>query len=309
MNFQQLEYVIAVDKFRHFAKAAEYCNVTQPTLSSMIQRLEEELGIKIFDRSVTPVEPTSIGKSVIGQARETLSGASRIREIIEEQKTDMEGSFRFAVLPTVAPYLLPRFFPDFMDRYPMLDARVVEMKTNDCLKALLERRVDAAIIATEPDDEKLYVSYPLYYEPFYGYVSKKDPLSGKSVIKSADVGSSRLWLLDEGHCFRDQLVKFCQLKSVRMSQIAYDVGSMETFMRMVEGGWGVTFIPGLALLQLDENQMGMVRPFAIPRPVRRVIMVVRRDFIRHRLLSTLIGAIKDAVPGEMLSLGRDQKLV
>ena len=148
MTLQQLEYILAVNQFRHFAKAAEYCRVTQPTLSAMIQKLEEELDTKIFDRSQQPVCPTPIGLHIIEQARNVLVQTHRIKNIIEEEKHSLRGVFKLGILPTIAPYLLPRFFPQLMKKYPQLDIRVVEMKTNDIKKALQTEEIDAGIVAS-----------------------------------------------------------------------------------------------------------------------------------------------------------------
>lgn len=308
MNLQQLEYILAVDNFRHFAKAAEYCNVTQPTLSAMIQKLEDELDAKLFDRNVQPVQPTEVGKKVIEQAKIALHQTSLIKEIVKEEEHSLNGTFRIAVLPTIAPYLLPRFFPQLMEKYPELDIRVIEMKTRNCIAALLAGGIEAAIIASPADDKSLN-STPLYYEQFFGYVSRKEGIFKNDLIRSADVNGERLWLLDEGHCFRDQLMRFCQLESVKNCQLTYKLGSMETFMRMVESGKGVTFIPELAVLQLSDEQKELVRPFAIPKPVRQIYIITRRDFVRHAVLSMLVDSIKKSVPKEMLTLQGGQKLV
>lgn len=308
MTIQQLEYILAVDQFRHFARAAEYCRVTQPTLSAMIQKLEEELGVKIFDRSMTPVCPTAVGEKVIKQARTVLSEAAHVKEIISEDQHSLSGTFRLAVLPTIAPYLLPRFFPQLMEKYPDLDIRVTEMKTQDIRQALLTKEVDAAIIASLLEDNALSEE-TLFYEQFYGYVSRKEPLFKHDVIRTSDITGERLWLLDEGHCFRDQLVRFCQMEAVKVSQMAYRLGSMETFMHMVESGKGITFIPELAVMQLSDSQKELVRPFAIPRPTRQIVLTTSKDFIRNSLLQVLKEEIRNAVPKEMLTLQPMQCLV
>ena len=262
MTLQQLEYILAVNQFRHFAKAAEYCRVTQPTLSAMIQKLEEELDTRIFDRSQQPVCPTPVGIHIIEQAQNILVQANRIKNIIEEEKHSLTGTFKLGILPTVAPYLLPRFFPQLMKKYPDLDIRVVEMKTNDIKKALQTGEIDAGIVASLAGMEELQQT-PLFYEQFFAYVSREDALFNNEVIRTSDLNGEQLWLLDEGHCFRDQLVRFCQMKSARASQLAYHLGSMETFMRMVESGKGVTFIPELAVLQLGDAQKELVRSFGV----------------------------------------------
>lgn len=308
MTIQQLEYVLAVDRFRHFARAAEHCRVTQPTLSAMIQKLEEELGVKLFDRAVQPVCPTAVGEKVIGQARIVLSQAAHVKEIISEEKQTVSGIFRLGVLPTISPYLLPRFFPQLIEKYPELDIRVTEMKTHDILQALHAGELDAAIVASRSNDQMLREE-TLFYEQFYVYVSRSEALFKKDLIRTADVTGERLWLLDEGHCFRDQLVRFCRMEAVKVSQMAYRLGSMETFMRMVESGKGITFIPELALMQLTGGQSELVRPFAIPRPTREIVLVTGKDFIRFSLLAVLKEEILAAVPKEMLSLKSAQYLL
>lgn len=308
MNIQQLEYILAVDAYRHFAKAAEHCRVTQPTLSMMIQKLEDELGIKLFDRNSQPVKPTPAGKKVIEQARNVLYQASLIKDIVNEEEQSLKGPFRLAVLPTIAPYLLPRFMQKLSSKNKELDLRIREMQTAPTLSALLNGEIDAAIIANQPTENQLQGD-TLFYEEFYGYVSKGDPIFKKERIRSTDISDERLWLLDEGHCFRDQLVRFCQMEKVKVRQAAYRLGSLETFMRMVESGNGVTFIPELATYQLSEEQKELVRPFAIPKPAREIVFVTRKDFIRHSIAQILIDSIKQSVPKQMLSLRGDQKLM
>lgn len=308
MTIQQLEYILAVDHYRHFAKAAEHCRVTQPTMSMMVQKLEDELGIKLFDRSVQPLKPTAAGTKVIQQARTVLLQASRIKDIVKEEAFSLKGTFRLAVLPTIAPYLLPRFLQHLAEEHTELDVRVLEMQTAPTLEALKKGDIDAAIIANEPVESELQGTL-LYYEEFFAYVSKNETNFKKQLIRTADISDERLWLLDEGHCFRDQLMRFCQRERVKLHQAAYRMGSLETFMHMVESGYGMTFIPELATLQLCPEQKELVRTFAIPRPTREIYFVTRKDFIRHSLSKILIEHIQEAVPKEMLRLKVGQKLV
>ena len=299
---------MAVDTYRHFAKAAERCRVTQPTLSMMVQKLEDELGVKLFDRNAQPIRPTPTGKKVIEQARNALSQITRIKEIVREEERSLRGIFRLAVLPTIAPYLLPRFFQRLSEEYPELDIRVLEMKTAPTIEALRDGEVDAAIIANRPTEPFLRGEV-LYYEQFLGYVARSEPAFKKDLIRTADISGERLWLLDEGHCFRDQLVRFCEMEKVKVHQAAYRLGSLETFMRMVENGDGITFIPELAMLQLSPEQKELTRPFAIPKPTREIVLVTRVDFIRHTITDVLIESIKKAVPKEMLTLRGGQKVM
>lgn len=309
MTLQQLEYIMAVARHGHFGRAADACNVTQPTLSAMIGKLEEEIGAKLFDRTRQPIVPTTVGELVIRRAREVLAQADSIRDIVLEEKQSLGGVFRIGILPTIAPYLLPRFFPQLMKKYPDLDIRVREMKTHEIKEALNWGDIDAGILATIEGLED-YEQTTLFYEKYMGYVSREDALFKKEVLRTADVAASReLWLLDEGHCFRDQMVRFCQMKSSQTSQLAYNLGSMETFMRMVESGMGITFIPELAALQLSEPQKELLRPFAIPVPTRQLILITRRDFIRKMLLDVMVKEIQVSVPKDMLKLKAGQALV
>lgn len=308
MTLQQIEYMLAVYRYKHFAKAAEFCHVTQPTLSAMIQKLEEELGIRIFDRKQQPVGPTPIGKQILAQGREVLLSVRKLKEIVEEAKHSLLGTFRIGILPTIAPYLIPRFFPQLMKKYPDMDVRITEMQTEDIKKALRHGDIDVGILALLDDMDEFDDTH-LFYEQFFAYVSREDALYRHQVIRTADLKGEYLWLLDEGHCFSDQLVKFCQLKGASQSKKAYSLGSIETFMRMVESGKGVTFIPELSILQLNESQKEMVRPFAIPIPTRDIVMLTAKDFIRKTLREMLVKEIQKAVPKDMLDLKQTQQRI
>ncbi|WP_280748711.1 hydrogen peroxide-inducible genes activator [Parabacteroides sp. PF5-9] len=308
MNIQQLEYILAVERYRHFAKAAEHCHVTQPTLSMMIQKLEDELGVKLFDRNTQPVSPTPAGRKVIEQARIVLQQTALIKDIVTEEEQSLKGTFKLAVLPTIAPYLLPRFLQQLNNKYPDLDIRILEMQTSPTISALQKGDLDAAIIANQPTESFLKGDI-LFYEQFYAYVARNESIFKKEMIRTADISDERLWLLDEGHCFRDQLMRFCQMEKVKVRQAAYKLGSLETFMRMVESNNGITFIPELAVYQLSDGQKELVRPFAIPKPAREIVLVTRKDFIRHTISQILIDHIKASVPEEMRTLQGGLKVV
>ena len=220
----------------------------------------------------------------------------------------MSGIFTIGILPTVAPYLLPRFFPSLMVKCPDADFRVREMKTTDCLKALSVGDIDAAIVVSI-DGLEDYVQDTLYYEQFLAYVSESDSLYACKSIRSSQLSGHFLWLLDEGHCFRDQLVKFCNMKSACYSKETYSLGSIETFMRMVEAGKGVTFIPELALEQLTDSQRKLVRPFAIPIPTREVISLTTRNFARKRMLEVIVSEIRNCVPSHLLKMNNTEQRV
>lgn len=300
MTLQQLEYIVALDRHGNFAKAAFACDVTQPTLSAMIQKLEAELGLKIFDRRRQPVVATRDGRAVIAQAREVLHQAQRLHEIVDEETESLRSTFVIGVLPTIAPYLIPHFFPQLMNEHPEMDVRIVEMKTAQMKKALAEGEIDAGI-ASRVDGLDDYDCHTLYSERFLAYVAQGDPLAAKERIKTTDLTGAYLWLLDEGHCFRDQLVKLCSLKAASHSKKAYSLGSIETFMRIVENGKGVTFIPELALAQLNDYQRSLVHRFAVPEPRREIVMITMPYFLRHKLLKLIVDRISSCVAPLLLA--------
>ena len=214
---------------------------------------------------------------------------------------EVGGSFHIGVLPTIAPYLLPRFFQDMVKKYPKLNITVSEMKTPDIKRALLTGEIDAGILA-ELNDMEMYNHTHLFYEEFYAYVAREEELSAKSTIKSSELKGEMLWLLDEGHCFRDQMVRFCHINPERNDNLTYQLGSMETFMRMVERGEGITFVPELALDQMSDLQKQLVRPFAIPQPARKIVVLTDKRFIRHSLIDVLQTEIQASIPKSMLKL-------
>lgn len=308
MTLQQMEYIVAVYRLRHFAKAAEQCGVTQPTLSAMIQKLEKELGTKFFERSSQQVTPTAIGKLIVEQAWEVLTRANRIKDIVEEQRHSLSGTFRIGILPTIAPYLLPRFFTKMEKENPSTDFQILEMKTAEITKAMQHGEIDAAI-AVRLDELDIFNQTTLFYEQFIAYVAKNDALFANKNIKTSDLSNEFLWLLDEGHCFRDQLVKFCNLKSATESKSKYSLGSIETFMRMVESGQGVTFIPELALSQLSASQAELVRSFALPIPVREVVLLTPKHFVRQSIAEVIVKTVKENVPQSMLSYNNTEQRI
>ncbi|HEX3009979.1 MAG TPA: LysR substrate-binding domain-containing protein, partial [Bacteroidales bacterium] len=211
MNLQQLEYIIAVDAHRHFATAAEKCFVTQPTLSMMIQKLEDELGVKIFDRNKQPVTPTEIGSTVISQAQKVVLETNRIKEMIAESKGELKGEFKLGIIPTIAPYLLPRFLKSFTEQYPLITLKISELTTSSLLAKLEQKQLDAAILASPVTSPTINV-YPLFFEKFMIYASANYKSKVHDLFQPADLDVNKLWLLQEGHCMRSQVLNLCDLK-------------------------------------------------------------------------------------------------
>lgn len=301
MNIQQLEYIIAVDNHRHFSKAAEASFVTQPTLSMMIQKLEDELGVKIFDRSQLPVQPTEIGRRIIDQARLAVAQVNQIREIVNEEKGLVKGVFRLGIIPTVSPYLLPMLMRIHTGNKYDIRIIIQELTTTQVLQALSNDTLDGAILAT-PLNEDFVVEYPLYYERFFAYVSPLEKsLYAKTSLDETDLAATKLWMLDEVHCFRTQILHLCNLRKKRAgaSFFFYEAGSIDTLINIVDKNEGLTVIPEMALANLSEKQMKNVRPFKNSTPVREISLITRKDFLRERLIGIITDEIKSAVPDSM----------
>ena len=299
MTITQLEYLIAVDTYKNFAKAAKRCFVTQPTLSMQIKKIEEELEVLVFDRSKKPVLTTEIGKQVIDQARITVQEASRIKEIIQGQKDEIKGELRIGIIPTLSPYLLPLFVTEFIQRYPDVSLVFEELMSKDIISKLSTDQLDVGILVT-PLNMKSMIEIPMFYETFFLYMSTSHPLSQKDKINYSELDISDMWLLKEGHCFRTQALNICGEHSGKRSQLNFESGSLETLRRIVEKQYGYTLLPELARRDLDEKRQKFVRYFNNPQPVREVSLVIHRSFMKRRLIELLKNEITKSVPDILL---------
>ena len=297
MNIQQLEYIVALDKHRHFVRAAESCGVSQPTLSSLINKLEEELDMKIFDRTAHPVRPTEAGQRIIDQAKVALYNVSQIKEIALAERESYVGKVHIGVIPTVAPYVLPRMFTKMHERYAQIELRVSEMRTSVIIERLRKAEIDMALLAT-PLDQPGLLEIPVYYEKFIVYVSPNDPLYAQSQINVRVMPVDRLWVLQEGHCMRNQVFNFCQSRSAYST--IYEAGSIDTLVKIVDVNGGFTIIPELHLPLLSEAQQKNVRQFVAPEPVREISLVVRDDYVREGLVNAIAGVVKGIIPEDMI---------
>lgn len=291
----QLSYIVAVDTHRHFVKAAAASHVTQPTLSMQIRKLEEQIGVEIFDRSKQPVIPTDIGLPIIAQARRILAAAEGLPEIIRQHQGMVAGTLRIGIIPTLSSYLLPRFIGKFMEDYPAVELHVQELETAQVVEALRKDLLDAGLIVT-PLAEKGILERPLFYEEIMAYVKDEAPAGTKIEVDS--LLNNHLWLLSEGHCFRDQVLNLCQLKerSGQFQGFEFESGSLETLRRLVDAEGGATLLPELAVQDLPEAAKQQVRPFYAPVPVREVSLVHSRNFAKRRLLELLEKALLEAIP-------------
>ena len=295
MNLQQLEYIVAVDNHRHFARAADACFVSQPTLSIMIHKLEDELGLVIFDRKRQPVIPTIRGKEIIDQARVVLRESARLEEIATEAKEKMEGELSIGIIPTLAAYLVPLFIQDFLDLYPQVHITVEEAQTKTILDELKKGILDVGILATPLNEPNMEESV-LFYEEFYLYTADVKP---KRFVIQEDIDPNKLLLLEEGHCLRSQILNLCKLQETSGRQLKYQAGSLETLKRLVDSKQGMTILPELATLSLGEEDKMRVTRFKQPAPVREISLVMHRSFVKEHLIEKLKESILSSLPEPM----------
>lgn len=301
----QLEYIIAVDKHRNFARASEACFVTQPTLSMQIKKLEDDLGIVIFDRTHKPVIATEVGRQVIEQAKAVLRESNLIYEIIDTFNHNISGKIRIGIIPTLAPYLLPRFAGQFKKKYPEVQFVIREMVTGRIAADLLRDDLDAGIFVTPYHDNRLH-EWPLFYEEMKIYASPGHHLLSKSQILVKDVETPEIWLLSDGHCFRDQVINLCSIPELPESDLPFEFegGSLETLMKIIDREGGFTLLPELAVMELPDIKQVQVKSFDSYTPLREVSLVFSRNFAKERLLKLLSEEIRASVPENMHSKSR-----
>ncbi len=300
MNFQQLEYIVAVDRLKNFVKASEACFVTQATLSMMIKKLEDELDIKIFDRSKQPVKTTIIGIELITQAQKILLESKKIKEIVASEKGIVSGELKLGIIPTLAPYLLPLFLKKMKEAFPLVKLLINELTTDVIIQKLKTGEIDLGILATPLHDKRLN-ERPLFYEKYYLYVNDKEKGFNKQFVLPKEIDVNRLWLLEEGHCMRSQILNFCALKKQHEFEESfhYNAGSIETLKNMVDANFGMTIIPELATHNLSKTQSKRIRLFNDPIPVREISLVTHREFLKEKLIKKLEEVILSVIPSEM----------
>lgn len=227
MTLQQMEYIVALDKYRHFVLAAEACGVTQPTLSAMIQKLEEELDVKIFSRDRKNISPTAIGEKIIRQARIALNETQRIREVVADESSSMNGSLRIGILPTIAPYLVPDFIYHFRNTYPNVNLSIDEKENKSLVQDLRFGNLDIAI-TTPPEAQANILEIPVYVEKFVAYFSERCS-KARQIIANGNLPPEHMWILKEGHCLPNSGINFCKNKDI--GNHIYEAGSIDTLIK------------------------------------------------------------------------------
>lgn len=293
MTLHQLEYIIAIDRYRSFAEAAAELGVTQPTLSSLLQKLEAELGVRIFERTNKSVRPTEIGVKILRQAEKTVAEAGRIAELVAGEKSCMAGRLDISVGPTVAPYILPRFIREYTRSYPQVRLSIAEMKADAMLEAVYRGELDAGIATAGRTREGIREIH-LYTEPFMVYIAescwRKMP-----VFRPENLEHEQMWVMRESQCLRDSAFSFC--KAQGKGKRIYEAGSIATLVDIVDENGGFTIIPEMHVPMLSERQRRNVRRIdGDYLSQRRVSMYIREDYVRRRMLDSITDVLFAVVP-------------
>lgn len=297
MTLQQLRYLLALDDHRHFGRAAASCFVSQPTLTLQLKKLEEDLGAQLFDRVSKPISPTPLGARVIAQARIILNEERSLRALVSEESELLTGEFTLGIIPTLAPSLLPLFIRSFSNSFPDLRLRIREMQSEEIIDGLNRHQIDIGLLVT-PLEEKQLREVVLFYEPFLIYARPDSDILQHSPLLPDHVQRQELWLLQRGHCFRNQVLNICGEDNDHKlhPNFAFEAGSIETLKNMVRSNPGYTIVPEMSVH--PERDASFVKRFAEPQPAREVSIVVHKNFTRERLVTELRKAILEAVPDD-----------
>ncbi len=299
MTITQLQYILAVAEYRNFTLAAEKSFVTQPTLSMQIQKVEDELDVIIFDRTKKPIQVTEVGEQIVNQAKNIVLEATRMKDIVDQQKGFIGGQFRLGIIPTVMPTLLPMFLKSFINKYPKVRLIIEELNTDEIIKKLKTGHLDAAIAATPLEEENLK-EIVLYFEPFVAYVSNDQKIDENKIIKLSDLDVEQILLLQDGHCFRDTIINLCKNSaSSENNRFQLESGSFETLIKLADEGMGTTLLPYLHTLDLQKSAQKKLRYFEEPQPAREISLIYPKNALKIQLIdalrSTISGVVKGAI--------------
>lgn len=297
MTLQQLKYIVEINRYRSFARAAENLDITQPTLSAMLQKLENELDVRIFDRTNKSVTPTAIGEKIIRQAEQMCAEAERITEMIDESKGKITGSLNISIGPTIAPYLLPDFIRNYRANYPQVTLKIEEQKAESMFDALSRGQLDVGIALSDYRRAGI-LEIPLYTEAFWVYISE-ECWRKLPVFKPENLEHEKMWVMREAQCLRESAFSFCRTREKGYHM--YEAGSIETLIRVVDANGGFTIIPEMHLPFLTEKQRANVRPLeGSNKSMRKVSMYIKDDFVRQSILNSIISNIISVVPKKMV---------
>lgn len=306
MTLQQLRYIVALDEHRHFAKAAEVCMVTQPGLTIQLKNLEEELGIKIFDRDKVPLKPTEAGREIILRAKKTLHEVDGIRDFVIGQKDNLEGSVTIGVISTLSPYLMPQFMKAISPKAPKMKFIIKEMNTGQLMESVLTGAIDIALMATPTGHPQLR-EHVVFNEPFVA-LPDVSTTNADSLYQLSSGDTQNLLLLRQEYCYNAQLLDICGLNNgggLMAGQFSYDIGSVETLKNMVHAGLGFAIVPELSVI--NDASIAYKR-FAEPAPSREISLVVSDNFTRKLLLEKIKESLWESLP-ESLKQGKSYRRI
>lgn len=302
MNIQQLEYLLAVDKYKHFGKAAQACFITQPTLSAMVQKIEDELEAKIFDRTSHPIRTTDFGKEILKEVQRVLDAINHLKDRALELNDTIAGTLNLGIIPTISSFILPTEIYNFLQENDRIKIQVVEMTTENIIRSLKEGKLDAGIISTPHPLAEEFFHDSLFNEELLLYASDPDKLSnGESYIAPENIPSDEVWLLEEGNCLKHQAENVCHLKENRSvpKNLAYKAGNIHTLIQLVDRLGGMTILPEMAISQLNEVQKKHVRHFRVPFPYRTVSMVYYKPTYKQKVIDALSQHIRKELDGQL----------
>ncbi|NLP57007.1 LysR substrate-binding domain-containing protein [Lutibacter sp. B1] len=296
MTITQLKYVLAVAEYKNFTIASENCFVTQPTLSMQIQKLEEELNVQIFNRNKKPIQLTEVGNKIVEQAKIIVDESNRINDIVDQQKGFVGGDFKLGIIPTIMPTLLPLFLKSFIKKYPKINLQIEELTTEDLVKKLSEGHLDVAIAAT-PLENEIIKERVLYYEPFVGFVPTEHRLFKNETIDVTDLDIDDILLLEEGHCFTENVINLCSAFGNKNQQFQIHSGSFETLIKLSKEGLGMTLLPYLQTLDINDTDKIYLREFKDPVPAREVSIIYHKSQLKIHLIDALKNVIDSVIRG------------
>ena len=297
MTITQLKYVLSVAEYQNFTVAAEHSFVTQPTLSMQIQKLEDELGVKIFNRSKKPIELTEVGKKIVEQAKVIVDESNRILDIVHQQKGYIGGQFKLGIIPTVMPTLLPMFLQNFTKKYPKVKLIIEELTTDEIIRKLTDGHIDAAIAATPLENEAIK-ERPLYYEPFVGFIPQNHRLFNNKYITADELEIEDILLLEDGHCFKNGILKLCRNHKIDNKKgFQLESGSFDTLIKLSKEGLGMTLLPYLHTIDLNNPDKTHLREFKSPPPAREISLIYHKSQLKMQLIEALQKTIDGVIRG------------
>lgn len=297
MTITQLKYVLSVAEYQNFTVAAEHSFVTQPTLSMQIQKLEEELNIKIFNRSKKPIELTQVGKKIVEQAKVIVGESNRILDIVHQQKGFIGGEFKLGIIPTIMPTLLPMFLQNFTKKYPKVKLIIEELTTEEIIRKLSDGHIDAALAATPLENDSIK-ERPLYYEPFVGLIPENHRLFKNKTITAEELEMGDILLLEDGHCFKDSVLNLCTAHKIDNKKgFQLESGSFDTLIKLSKEGLGMTLLPYLHTLDLNDIDKSHLREFTNPPPAREVSLIYHKSQLKMQLIEALKKTIDGVILG------------